>query len=106
HEPLAALPMEPEMAARIDGRLIYTGYLRRDLPERRAGREGPPIANGPFILVTPGGGGDGAALIDWVIAAYEADPATPLPALIAFGPFLDAGIRDGFMARTRRLGDR
>ena len=106
HEPLAALPMEPEMAARIDGRLIYTGYLRRDLPERRAGREEPPIANGPFILVTPGGGGDGAALIDWVIAAYEADPAIPLPALIAFGPFLDAGTRDAFAARIRRLGDR
>ena len=25
-----------------------------------------------FILVTPGGGGDGAELIDWVIGAYEA----------------------------------
>lgn len=64
------------------------------------------MADGPFILVTPGGGGDGAALIDWVIAAYEADPAIPLPALIAFGPFLDAGTRDGFAARIRRLGDR
>ncbi|MEE7490077.1 glycosyltransferase family protein [Methylobacterium oryzae] len=106
HEPLAALPMEPEMAARIDARLIYTGYLRRDLPRPRAGREEPAIAGGPFILVTPGGGGDGAALIDWVIAAYETDPAIPLPALIAFGPFLDAGTRDGFAARIRRLADR
>src|SRR5207244_8326765 len=65
HEPLAALPMEAEMSARIDGRLIYTGYLRRTLPEPRADREEPAIAGGPFILVTPGGGGDGAALIDW-----------------------------------------
>ncbi|WP_345819833.1 glycosyltransferase [Methylobacterium fujisawaense] len=106
HQPLAALPMDPEIAARIDARLIYTGYLRRDLPERRAGRKEPAIADGPFILVTPGGGGDGAALIDWVIAAYEADPAIPLPALIAFGPFLDTATRDGFAARIRALGGR
>ena len=106
HAPLAALPMDPELAARIDGRLIYTGYLRRELPDRRAGREEPAMAEGPFILVTPGGGGDGAALIDWVIAAYEADPGIPLPALIAFGPFLDAATRDGFATRIRGLGGR
>lgn len=106
HEPLAALPMEPEMAARIAGRLIYTGYLRREVPEMCAGREEPAIARGPFMLVTPGGGGDGAALIDWVIAAYETDPGIPLPSLIAFGPFLDAATRDGFAARIDRLGGR
>lgn len=103
HEPLAALPLDPQMAAGIDARLIYTGYLRRALPERRVGREEPAIANGPFILVTPGGGGDGAALIDWVITAYEADPGIPLPALIAFGPFLDPATRDGFAARIATL---
>jgi predicted glycosyltransferase len=103
HEPLAALPMDPETAARIGRRLIYTGYLRRTLPERRAEREEPTIANGPFVLVTPGGGGDGAALIDWVIAAYEADPGIPLPCLIAFGPFLDAALRAGFGARIGQL---
>ncbi|KAA0125675.1 hypothetical protein CIW48_00805 [Methylobacterium sp. P1-11] len=106
HQPLAALPMEPAMAAQVEGRLIYTGYLRRELPECRAGREEPAIANDAFILVTPGGGGDGAALIDWVIAAYEADAAIPLPALIAFGPFLDPGTRDGFAHRIRGLGGR
>jgi predicted glycosyltransferase len=104
HEPLAALPMDPEMAARIAGRLIYTGYLRREVPEMCAGREEPAIARGPFVLVTPGGGGDGAALIDWVIAAYETDPGIPLPCLIAFGPFLDGATRDGFAARIDRLG--
>ncbi len=106
HEPLAALPMEAEMAARIGERLIYTGYLRRALPEPRADREEPAIAAGPFILVTPGGGGDGAALIDWVIGAYEIDPGIPLPALIAFGPFLDAETRERFGARIRRLAGR
>ncbi|MCJ2053030.1 glycosyltransferase family protein [Methylobacterium sp. J-070] len=106
HAPLAALPLDLAMAARIDARLTYTGYLRRDLPECRAGREEPAMADGPFILVTPGGGGDGAALIDWVIAAYEADPGIPLPALIAFGPFLEAADREGFAARIRPLAGR
>ena len=33
----------------------------------------------PYILVTTGGGGDGEALIDWVLRAYEHDPRLPLP---------------------------
>jgi predicted glycosyltransferase len=106
HAPLAALPLDPATAAGIEARLIYTGYLRRDLPERRADREEPAMADGPFILVTPGGGGDGAALIDWVIAAYEQDPGIPVPALIAFGPFLEASVRAAFEARIRRLAGR
>ncbi|WP_267423937.1 glycosyltransferase [Methylobacterium sp. GC_Met_2] len=106
HAPLAALPMEAETATRIAERLTYTGYLRRDLPERRAGRAEPAVAQGPFILVTAGGGGDGAALIDWVIAAYEADSGIPLPALIAFGPFLDDAARRGFDVRIRALAGR
>ncbi len=106
HEPLSGLPLPPEVADRIGGRLTYTGYLRRGLPQARAGRREPSIATGPFLLATPGGGGDGAGLIDWVIAAYEADPALPLPCLVAFGPFLDAGLRAGFDARIAALPGR
>ena len=106
HEPLAALPLPPEVAARIAERLIYTAYLRRALPEARPGRCEPEMAGGRFLLATPGGGGDGAALIDWVISAYEADPGIPLPCLIAFGPFLDAATRDGFDARIARIPDK
>ena len=106
HEPLGALPLPPETADRIARRLIYTGYLRRAMPEARPGRREPGMAGGPFVLVTPGGGGDGAALIDWVISAYEADPGIPLPSLIAFGPFLDAATRDGFGARIGRIPER
>jgi predicted glycosyltransferase len=106
HEPLAGLPLAPEVAARIGDRLIYTGYLRRDLPVTRPGRREPPMAAGPFLLATPGGGGDGAGLIDWVVAAYEHDAAIPLPCLVAFGPFLDARIRAGFDARIAALPGR
>lgn len=106
HEPLAGLPLSPEVARRIGDRLTYTGYLRRDLPKPRPDRREPPMAAGPFLLATPGGGGDGAGLIDWVIAAYEADPDIPLPCLVAFGPFLDAEIRARFDARIAALPGR
>ncbi len=106
HEPLAGLALAPDLARRIGNRLVYTGYLRRELPEARADRREPAVAAGPFLLVTPGGGGDGAGLIDWVIAAYEADPGIPLPCLVAFGPFLDAAIREGFDRRIAALGGR
>ena len=39
-------------------------------------------------MVTPGGGGDGEALIDLVLSAYEYDRAIPFPALLVFGPFM------------------
>ena len=106
HEPLAGLALGPDLARRIGDRLVYTGYLRRDLPEARADRREPAVAAVPFLLVTPGGGGDGAGLIDWVIAAYETDPGIPLPCLVAFGPFLDTAIREGFDRRITALRGR
>lgn len=102
HEPLAALPVAGEIAER----LIYTGYLRREAPLPLPGRREPLAARAPFILVTPGGGGDGDGLIDWVIAAYEADPAIPLPALIAFGPFMAPESRAGFLDRIGRFPEK
>lgn len=102
HRPLAGL----DLGTDVERRLIYTGYLRRALPRPEADRREPALAGAPFLLVTPGGGGDGAALIDWVIAAYESDPGIPLPALVAFGPFLDAASREDFLARIGRLPGR
>ena len=55
----------------------------------RGARPQPGPARVPaeqFILVTPGGGGDGAELIDWVIGAYEHDPGLPHQAVLLFGP--------------------
>ena len=38
----------------------------------------PELTRGPFLLVTPGGGGDGEGLIDWVLKAYESNEMLPL----------------------------
>jgi predicted glycosyltransferase len=62
------------------------------------------LQNGPFLLVTPGGGGDGAELVDAAISAYERfDGRLPWPALVVYGPFLPARQRAAFERRTARL---
>src|SRR5829696_348662 len=98
YQPLDALELPPEVARR----LTYTGYLRREVPQKSALSRYPKLTKSPFILVTTGGGGDGDELIDWVISAYEAEPELELPALIVFGPFVNRDRRRGFLERIAR----
>ncbi|HSR55987.1 MAG TPA: glycosyltransferase, partial [Alphaproteobacteria bacterium] len=57
----------------------------------------------PYLLVTPGGGGDGEALVDWVLSAYESDPTLPHSALVVFGPFMASKSRQSFAERIQKL---
>jgi predicted glycosyltransferase len=99
YEPLAGLDL-PESVLR---RIIYTGFLRRELPPLPQLMRYPKLTKGPFVLVTTGGGGDGHELIDWVLSAYEKDPGIPTPALLVFGPFVARDRRGPFMERIARL---
>ncbi|MFJ5370842.1 glycosyltransferase family protein, partial [Bosea sp. CER48] len=98
YQPLAGLPDQQRYAEKIR----YLGYLKRAVPSPMPPNRYPRITKQPFILVTPGGGGDGAGVIDWVISAYEADPTIPLPALIVFGPFMSREKRKEFAERISR----
>jgi predicted glycosyltransferase len=98
YQPLAALALAPE----VERRITYTGYLRRDVPQSPPVARYPKITRQPFILVTTGGGGDGDDLVDWVIAAYEADPELDRSALILFGPFIRDDRRRAFMERIAK----
>jgi len=84
-------------------RMTYTGYLRRNASEPQVTPEIRDILESEFVLVTPGGGGDGEALIDLVLSAYEYDRALPLPALLVFGPFMLPEQRAVFASRASRL---
>src|SRR5215469_2975891 len=77
-DPLAGIALPP----RVRKMMRYTGYLRRRVPTHSKPVD-PALCFGdePFLLVTPGGGGDGEALVDWVLSAYENDPRLPHPAL-------------------------
>jgi predicted glycosyltransferase len=57
----------------------------------------------PYILVTTGGGGDGDALIDWVLRAYEHDRRLPHRAVLVLGPFMQPELQTDFIERARRL---
>lgn len=84
------------------GRARFTGYLRRNMPETPDLRLEHPVPEGEFLLVTPGGGGDGAELVDWVVRAYEEDPGLPHRAVLLLGPFMPAEQRRAFQERVNR----
>jgi predicted glycosyltransferase len=92
-----------DLPEKVRQKIIYTGYLRRFVPDSLHERQLPEITRAPFILVTPGGGGDGEALIDWVLRAYEFDAGLPYPALLVLGPFMQRDQRAMFLARAERL---
>jgi predicted glycosyltransferase len=93
-----------ELPASVRRRMVYTGYLRREVGEAAAANvDTRGLADGDFLLVTAGGGGDGDEMIDWVLAAYEHDPGALPPALIVFGPFMVPERRAVFEERAARL---
>jgi len=99
HEPLSGLALRREVSDKI----VYTGYLRRVAGQAPRGGDPGSGFDEPYLLVTTGGGGDGEALIDWVLSAYERDPSLPWPALLLYGPFMSTTRRDRFWRRVARL---
>lgn len=97
---LEGIPLPPSVAAKVQ----YTGYLRREpAPRQRTPVLASPVNEEKFLLVTTGGGGDGAMLIDWVLRAYEEDDDLPLPAFLVLGPFMHSSLQADFMRRVERL---
>ena len=101
HRPLDGLGLSAEAMSRV----VYTGYLRRETPDWPAGYS-DNVPDEPFVLITTGGGGDGAALIDWALRAYEADPTLRPHGVIVYGPFLQPEKRGEFDRRAAALHGR
>jgi predicted glycosyltransferase len=98
-DPLEGIELPP----RVRQKMVYTGYLHREVPQHGTPTLLPEITRRPYLLVTTGGGGDGEALIDWVLRAYEHDPLLPYPALLVLGPFMAPERQQEFMDRAARL---
>ncbi|MTH98967.1 glycosyltransferase family protein [Roseibium sp. RKSG952] len=95
-----------ELGEGVREKLRYTGYLRRDLPDNLKHQPfSSPFGEEPYILVTPGGGGDGVEMVDWVIRAYEARNRPLFPALVILGPFMPAAAVQDFTDRAEHLRD-
>jgi predicted glycosyltransferase len=96
YNPVAGLVLSDATKARIH----WTGYLRREnldklIPE-----------SDPYIMITPGGGGDGKAMVDHVLSAYEKDLNLKPDALLVYGPFLTGEDRVTFENRVAKLNGR
>lgn len=96
-DPLLGIDISPAARARM----VYTGYLERHLPEMA--RNPVEVPKEPFLLVTPGGGGDGETLVDWVLRACEEHARPDLHLLIALGPFMSQSRRFSFERRAAAL---
>ncbi|WP_223274771.1 glycosyltransferase family protein [Tateyamaria sp. syn59] len=96
YDPTQGLPLSDAARART----VWTGYLRRSIVDAAE------VPDTPYILVTPGGGGDGAAMVDLVLSAYEQDPDLGPHAVLVYGPFLTGEVRERFEARVDALGGR
>ncbi|KIC48254.1 glycosyltransferase [Tateyamaria sp. ANG-S1] len=96
YDPTQGLPLSDAVRART----VWTGYLRRSIVDAAE------VPDTPYILVTPGGGGDGAAMVDLVLSAYEQDPDLGPHAVLVYGPFLTGEVRERFEARVDALGGR
>jgi predicted glycosyltransferase len=96
HDPLAGL----EVPAAVRARMSFVGFLqRRAPPGPLPGRNG----RGDYLLVTTGGGGDGADLVRDVLAAYRHDPDLPQRALVVLGPYMPADRRAAFQREAQGL---
>jgi predicted glycosyltransferase len=87
---------------RIRKRMRFMGYLERNMP-------GSPSDNLPklperYILVTAGGGGDGAVMMDQVLAAREVTPGLDAAIVMVLGPFMRVEDRDMIKQRAGRIG--
>lgn len=96
YDPTSGLNLSQETQARM----YWTGYLRREVTDAA------DTPDDPYILITPGGGGDGEAMVSLVLEAYEKDPSLRPNAVLVYGPFLSGDVRDAFDARVAKLGGR
>ncbi len=81
YDPLVGLDVPPA----VRDKMKFVGFLQRSLPQDEEPGHRP---EGDYILVTTGGGGDGADLIHDVIHAYQHDPDLTHKALIVLGPYM------------------
>jgi len=90
-----------EISDRVRAKMRYTGYLKRSKPAAPPALLVDDLAQ--RVLVTTGGGGDGEALIGWILDTYEAQAAALPKAMIVLGPFMRAEARVAFEARAAAL---
>ncbi|SON57385.1 undecaprenyldiphospho-muramoylpentapeptide beta-N-acetylglucosaminyltransferase [Hartmannibacter diazotrophicus] len=96
YDPLQGLDVPASMRAKMD----FVGFLQRSVtpdPSRESRKAGD------YILVTTGGGGDGADLIHDVVHAYKHDPSLTHKALVVLGPYMPTDQRRKLLRKSAKI---
>lgn len=96
YDPLIGLDVPQSVRARMR----FVGFLQRRALHAALSTRRP---EGDYILVTTGGGGDGADLIDDVMNAYLHDPGLTHKALIVLGPYMPGELRAEFIRKGQTI---
>lgn len=96
YDPLTGL----EVPASVRARMEFVGFLQRRALHEKLSTHTP---KGDFILVTTGGGGDGADLVNQVMNAYLHDTTLTQKALIVLGPYMPGDQRAEFLRKGQGI---
>jgi predicted glycosyltransferase len=89
-----------DVPASVREKMKFVGFLQRSLSNDHTSTHVP---EGEYILVTTGGGGDGADLVHNVIHAYQQDPALQHKAFIVLGPYMPAKQRAKLVKKGSKI---
>jgi predicted glycosyltransferase len=96
YDPLTGL----DVPSAVGAKMKFVGFLQRSLQRNEMPGHRP---EGDYILVTTGGGGDGAELIHDVFDAYQQDPQLQHRALIVLGPYMPARKRNKLVRKGSKI---
>ncbi len=96
YNPLTDLDVPDQVASKLN----YVGFLHRELSNSENLSHVP---EGDYMLVTPGGGGDGAELIHNVLHAYQQDPELTYKSVIVLGPYMPIRQRRKLIKKGQKI---
>jgi len=96
YDPLTGL----DVPTPVRSKMQFVGFLQRGLSGEESTAYRP---EGDYILVTTGGGGDGADLIHDVIHAYREDSDLRHRALVVLGPYMPAKKRRKLIRKAQSV---
>ncbi|MCO4315627.1 glycosyltransferase family protein [Phyllobacterium sp. 21LDTY02-6] len=96
YDPLVNL----DVPKQVRDKMTFVGFLQRSVSHEAASEHVP---KGDYILVTTGGGGDGADLVHNVIHAYQQDPDLQHKAFIVLGPYMPAKQRAKLVKKGSKI---
>ncbi len=97
HDPLVGL----DVPSGVRRKMEFVGFLQRSVST--LGTKSEHVPDEDYILVTTGGGGDGADLVSDVIAAFEGDSSLTQKTLIVLGPYMPAKERGQLLERASKI---